>query len=445
MNRFLVTVPAVSVLLTSGFLFAEGTPTRPRFFPDGPQPPPRFFPGEAPPLRPGEIRPLPPLRTGQPAAQAPMPAQTPTAPQAVTPAQSGTPAVSGSPTGDPTIPLPQAENLFTIDPSNVLLRRQAGSWQLLAGSRLLHDFGDDRETAQEALRAMRGLRANQWGRIGSPRVVVEYGLVDGAPSPWATAPRIWLPVDLSSLKAEQMRGTWVVRDRENILLNFGVSQADAHQAVAVAKRYGFNRLSFAGFPNPAAAFLFAGPPVIGSRGGNDSLASIVTLAQERNLQRTGIAVPGVGYLGEQLTIHPHQVEVRKQAGTWVLAQGPDIVAAFGSAELTARAALRAVRDGRFTGYCQVAGLTFFLVNGAAPAREPFGVIGYRFSVDHLRIVERSSGQWELLDTSNRKLVSVATRAEAEQAAQVLRAFRFDTECRIGTGESSLRFFVRSGR
>lgn len=445
MNRFPLRCASLLVLLNGSFLLAEDTPARPRFFPDGPQPPPRFFPGEAPPPRLGEVRPLPPLRNGLPAAKTLMPAQAPTTPQAMTPAQSGTPAVSGSPTGDPTISLPHAETLINVEPSSFLLRRQAGSWQLFAGSLLLHDFGDDRETAQDALQAIRGFRVSQWGRIGSPRVIVEYGLVDGAPSPWAAAPRIWLPVDLSSLKAEQVRGTWVVRDRENILLNFGVSQADADQTVAVAKRYGFNRLGFAGFPNPAAAFLFAGPPVMGASGGKESLVSIVTQAQERNLRRTGIEVPGVGFLGERFVIDPYRVEARKHKGEWVLAQGPEIVARFGRAELTARAALRAVQDGRFTEYCQVAGLTFFLVNGAAPTREPFGVLGYRFSVDSLRIVERGSGQWELLDTSHRKLVQTATREEAEQAAQVLRAFRFDTECRIGTGSESLRFFVRSGR
>jgi hypothetical protein len=396
-------------------------------------------------VQPGEIRPLPPLRTGQPAAQAPTPFQPPARPQALPPAQAQTDATDGSPHGDATIRLPHTERLLKVEPSSFLLRRQAGSWQLLAGSVVLHDFGENRDTAQDALHAIRGFRASQWGRIGSPRVVVEYGLVDGAPSPWAAAPRIWLPVDLKSLRAEQVRGTWVVRDAENILLNFGISQADADQTVAVAKRYGFNRLGFAGFPNPAATFLFAGPPVLGSSGVNDSMTTIIAQVQERNLQRTGIDVPGVGYRGEQLRIDPYRVEARKHAGNWVLAHGSNIIADFGRAELTARAALRIVQDGRFTEFCQVEGLTFFLVNGAAPTRAPFGVMGHRFNVDGLRVVERPSGSWEVLDSSHRILATVSTREAAEQAAQVLRAFRFDTECPIGTGATTLRFFVRSGR
>lgn len=447
MRSVIVLAIAVTAPLC-GFGQAPVAPERPRFFPEGsaPKPLPRFFPGEAAPTPASTAPQLRPLVNGQPPAitQTGFMPQPEATPQAM--ATSETPAESGgAPRPNPNIRLPLTENLLTVDPSSFTLRRQYGSWQLYAGALPLHDFGDDRETADEAVRCIRGLHPTRWGRIGTPKPVVEYGLVDGEPSKWTLTPKVWMPFDLNGLNTEQVRGAWVVRDGEKILLNFGTSRDDADQAVAVAKRYGFNRLGFAGFPRPAFAFFFAGPSVIGADNGNDPLAALVRTAQERDLARTGVDVPGLGYVGERLVIDSRKVEARKDRNEWVLAHGGDVLARFGYGELTARDALKAVQAGRFTEFCRVGGLTFFLVNSSAPDRVPFGVIGRPFNVDRLRIANLGVGRWDVLDSGNRVLASCSTKDEAEQAAHVLRAFRFDTDCQIGSGDHAMRFFVRQGR
>ena len=433
------------VLLSSGLSIAQepSTPTTPRFFPagsvrsvtTGPKSPPKFFPSESPPdakrapvpVRPR--RPAPFTPTATTAAQAAVP---------VAPATAETPIESSVPVPDPTVRLPYPEQKLSVGSTGVRLDRRNGGWVLVAGRETLHDFGQDRQTAEAAARTVRGLRATEWGRIGSPRTVVEYGLVDGAPPKWTIHPPAWLPVDRKSLRAERVRGTWVVRDAANILLNVGPNQADAEQAVAVARRYGFNRLALVGFPTPAMAIFFAGPVVIGDNGGGSALARV---AQEKALTRTGLDVPGLGYVGERLAIDPHAVEYRKDGSDWVLAHGPDVLAWFGRGELAARDAVRAVKDGRFTEFCRVGGATFFLADGAAPTRVPFGVRGQRFHADGLRVAELD-GRWDVLDSGNRMAGSALTRAEAEELVRVFQAYRFDTRCEIGTG---LRFYAKTGR
>ena len=257
---------------------------------------------------------------------------------------------------------------------------------------------------------------------------------------WTINPPVWLPVDRKTLRAEEVRGTWVVRDAGNILVNVGPDRADADQVIAVARRYGFNRLALVGFPVPVMAVLFTGPVVIGDSGGG-AMAAVARDAQERGLTRTGLDVPGLGYVGERLAIDPRAVEYRKADRDWVLAHGPDVLARFGRGELAARDAVRAVQDGGFTEFCTVGGATFFLADGAAPTRVPFGVQGRRFSPDGLRVIEHAE-QWAVLDSGNRVAGTAATRAGAEELAGVIRAYRFDTRCRIGTG---LEFYAKTGR
>ena len=413
----------------------------------GPVPPPRFFPAEATPIGSAEPQRLPPLRVGQPLASGPRQLQglpSATAQGAATPLSAGE---SANPIQNLTLPLPMAERRMPIDPSRILLQRRNQSWQLLAGDRLLHDFGDDRETAEEALRLIRGLRPTEWARIGEPRSVVEYGLVNGEAPRWNIQPNIWQPIDLKSLRIESIRGTWVVRDHDTILLNVGRNQVDAEQVVAVARRYGFNRLGFIGFPTPVLAIFFQSPTVSQTQPELGPYAAIVRTAQERNLSRTGIDVPGLGFRGERLVIDSRKVEARKLRGNWVLAHGPDILAEFGPAELVARDALHIVQQARFTEFCRLdSGFTFFLVDGAAPTRVPFMVQGSRFDANRLRVAPSGNDRWLVVDSAGRVFATGKSQAEAEECIQVIRAYRFDQLCSVGQSPRySLRFFARTGR
>jgi hypothetical protein len=430
------------------------------------------YPGALPP--PGfPQNPFPPAPPGFPGASAP-----------------GSPNPNPNPVAQPQeFPLPQPEKKFAINAGDVSLKRVAGAWQLWAGQRMLRDFGNDETTARDATRVYRDLRPTEWVTIGSPKPVVEYGLVNGRPPaapglPGAGADdpngptsaglsgtgtisagvvsgsgfsgngpavsgagaKAVVPIDLRTVRVEAVRGVWCVRDDLNIHFNFGANKADAEQAVAVVRRYGFNRVGVVGSPT-AMSYLFAAPEGGGlPPAPQGALAKLALQAQIEGLDRVGIPVAGVGYVGEMFRFDPRKVEARKDGSEWVVAAGTEIIGRYGMTEWAARDAVRTIQDSRFNEFCKVgsAGLTFFLVDGKAPTRVPFNAQGRRFDPSGLK-VQKAGDRWAVTE-NGRHLFDCASAEEGETLVRVLKHFQFDQLCQLGPApRQGVSFLAKSGR
>lgn len=409
-----------------------------------------FFPPRSPDSRipqPGEPRFLP-IGSGMTQPLGPSPLVQPRDLVQPQPAQAPPETESPVPRVDLNVKLPQPENLLTIDPGTLTVRRAAGSWELWAGRVLLRDFGPADRDAEETLRVMRTMRPTEWGRIGSPRTIVEYGLTSGElPKMHANAKNVQ-PIDRKTVRAESVRGAWVLRDDSNILLNFGSAKADAEQAVAVVKRYGFNRLGLVGVPSPSMTYFYSAPEIPGHVEKSSPNAALIRAAQEQSLTRTGVDVPGVGYVGEQIAIDPMKLEIKKVQSEWLLLHGQDVLGRFGYSELTARDAMRVVKDGRFTQFCRVGnpGVTFFLVNGQPPKKVPFEAQGMRFEASDVRARETIPGLWAVCDANGRTILPAAGKDDAELVASVIRAYKFDQLCKVGQSpKAQMTFLAKVGR
>ena len=339
--------------------------------------------------------------------------------------------------------LPYPEKITQIDVGRAMLRREGGSWQVWMGERVFKDLGNDENTAKDVLRVMRELRATEWVSIGSPRPVVEYGLIGGRPTIPAGFPRSVIPVDLRSVRIEPIKGVWCLRDNANILFNFGLNKQDADQALAVVRRYGFNRIGMVGSTvAPALTYFYAGAE---QQGALPVTANALALAyQENALVRTGIPVPGVGYMGEMVKIEPRKVESRREGTEWVVVSGSEVLGRFGRDEAAARDAMRIIRDGYFTEFCRVGSheLTFFLVNGQAPTRIPLSAYGRRFDLNVLRTYSIGS-RWAVTE-NGRFLFDVANKQEGDSLIKLLKYYRFDQVCRIGSSpRTGLTFLART--
>jgi hypothetical protein len=153
-------------------------------------------------------------------------------------------------------------------------------------------------------------------------------------------------------------------------------------------------------------------------------------------------VPGVGYFGVSLKFDPRKLEVRKEGYEWIVASGSDVLGRFGAGEFTAREALRVIQDCRFNEHCTAAGVTFFLASGQAPKRVPYSVQGRRFDLDTLR-VRQFSDRWAVTE-SGRHLFDVGDAGEGESLIRLLKHFRFDQMCQVGTSPSaSMKFLART--
>jgi hypothetical protein len=331
--------------------------------------------------------------------------------------------------------------LVPIDPTAVTVRRVNTGWQVWAGRRLFKDLPGEAD-GPEVARVIRELRPTEWAAIGSPRPVVEYGLINGRPPIAGGFPKMIVPIDLATVRVEPVKGVWCVRDGDSILFNFGFARADAEQALAVVRKYGFNRVGVVGTPAaPALTYLFA--TLEAEKVPRPAGGALTAAAQENALTRTGIPVPGVGYVGEMVRIDPRKVEVRREGPEWVVVSGPEVLARLGAGEWLARDAARLIQEGRFTEFCKFgsAGLTFFLVNGRAPTRVPFAAQGRRFNPAELK-AQPINGRWAVTE-SGRHLFDVSGPDEGEQLIRLLRHFQFDQACQLGSSpRASLRFLAR---
>ncbi len=427
-------------LLLAGFapLFAAAavaqTPPAPQL---GPRPVQQLFPTH-PAMAPARVAPNP-----LPAVYAPVPGQPQTQP--------GEPGKLPT-TLAPEVVLPQKETVSRIDANSLSVRRQGERWVVTNGLSVVRDFGTSREEADEFVRVMRELRPTDWGTVGTARVVVEYALTSGAASVPAFSPKTCVTIDPASLRTEQVRGVHVVRDDQNILLNFGAAKEDAEQAVAVIRKYKFNRLGQVGPVGVGATFLFAQelPATNKAQAPKAQLtgayAQLAAAMDEHKLTRTGIEV-GTAVAGEKFAIDPKGLELKRDKADWKLVHGADEIANFGPSEWTGRDALKLVKDQRFTEFCRFnAEVSFFLVNGQPPARVPFAVQASRFDRDNLVVKTASSGKFGLYEGQGRQVFVCDTEKEAEQLLKLLKQYGFDTTCQIGLGaKTSLKFLAKSGR
>jgi hypothetical protein len=368
------------------------------------------------------------------------------------------PPQDGLPLPDPTVVLPQKETLSRIDPNALTVRRSLDRWQVVAGFQVVRDFGSTQADAEEFVRTLRELRASEWGVIGTGRTVVEYGLTKEydrgggatvkASSP-AFSPKTAVSIDPATVRVESVRGVWVLRDADNILLNFGKQRDDAEQAFAVLRRYGFNRLAQIGPATGGATVLFAQD----ARGATKKqqahpLAELNRHYQENQLTRTGIEVAaGNGAVGERIVIDPKACEIRRDKGCWVLAHGTEVLANFGMSEWSARDALKLVQEQRYTEFCRFnSDVTFFLVNGQPPTRVPFAVSAVRFDKDTLKVRGATNGKFGVYEGLGRLLFTCDSEKEAEQLVKVLTHYGFDTACQMGlSARTSLKFLAKTGR
>jgi hypothetical protein len=386
----------------------------------------------------------------------------------------GTPATPPGPAAE--IPLPHPEQKTPISSLDMQVKRVVGGWQVWAGQKMLRDLGDSETNARDLVRVVRDLRPTEWVTIGGAKPVVEYGLTNGRPAATAVpldaksdgpgtsaqtgAPsagfvgrgpavtgagaKAVLPIDLRTARVEPIKGVWCVRDDETLLFNFGTDRAGAEQAIAVIRKYGFNRVGVVGdLKQPVMSYLFVSleperPRVAGG--------PLLMNAQIDALTRTGIPVPGVGYTGEMVKIDPRKVEARKDGAEWVVAAGGEVLGRFGPTEWAAREAARAVQDAKFTEYCRLggtSGLTFFLRDGKPPTRAPFSAQGRQFDLNSLKVQE-INGKWAVTEGS-RPLFDVSGPQEGEVVVRVLKAYGFDQFAHLTAGgpKGGVSFLVKN--
>jgi hypothetical protein len=425
-----------------------------------------------------------------------------------TPGPGGTPATPGMPSGPALVPsapfttppagpnpaqggpgfatpgVPALENTVAFDPELTELRWQDNRWQLVAGPVFIKDFGRYETEGRQVLRVVRELRLNSMTALGSPRPIMEYWLSNGEAPHGNVTGLHSLPIDVASLKAEQVQGQWCIHDNNRILFNFGQQGDACRQGLTAVQRYGFTQVAYVGQVAPVMLVFLANPDLAppatppsatapnrfprifgGQQQGQqpDKVASqqpgqmpnvqsqpmpgapVITPHQPGTIAQAALRLPGTE-AADRVSIDPRQLQVRHDGGDWKLAMGNHIVANFGPSEGDARLAQAALRYYRCTEQVFIGNprpmLSYFLANGQAPHGTSYAFNATAFRPETLAV--RQMGTSYVLFDGTQVLLSFGDRmTEAQQALQAIQRYKFDRLATFGRGDQSMMLFVKS--
>jgi hypothetical protein len=328
-----------------------------------------------------------------------------------------------------------------FDPATLRLKREAGQWQLWAGNQLLKDFGPAEADAHEALRLFRELRLNGRGVVGG---VFEYFLCDNKAPSAALRSKEVVPFDLAALRVEQINGQWTLRDPRIILYNFGLSQTDAKQALAICRQYGFNQIGVVGHPTPTLKYLLKDPNPPLSFKDRQPIVPVSTQMQASEPTHRQLYVPGTGAVGSLTSFDYRRLDLRRDAGEIVLFHGRIVMARFGTQEQVARTTMELLEQFRCTEICQFGsnGFGFYLSNGRQPQGSLVGVQSRSIRIDRWN-VKKIGGAWSICEDLRPLFQFGDDESAARQALIAIQHFKFDSYYPVGGGHlGDAYLFVR---
>jgi hypothetical protein len=145
------------------------------------------------------------------------------------------------------------EDCLPINPSAVEAKQFGSRWKVVEGSHWILDFGANKANAQKAKDIIQHYGMNRICYVGRPdptnQQLMMYLTVNGASPTGVFGGEDAIPFNLAKVTAEQSGGSWIVTDTASIMLNFGISEANARRAVWIIKKYGFTHQCFVGRPH----------------------------------------------------------------------------------------------------------------------------------------------------------------------------------------------------
>jgi hypothetical protein len=331
------------------------------------------------------------------------------------------------------------EDLRPIDPGIVTARQVDGRWKVMSGAAVVKDFGSARAAAMETARVLQELRVTRIGTVPGSRPELLYGLVDGKAPRGANARLTVVPVAARSVRAESVGGTWLLTDGTKGLYDFGPDAEAAQRAAVVFWKYGFNQVGVVGGAEAAVLVPLVDP----RQAALDKVApppNPMPLGVIQDAARTSLLLPGNVYAGPKSPIDPKSLKTVHR-DEWVLAHGDEVLARFGSAEHTARGALRALLDARPTEVVRIGecGLPLFLAHGQPVMGAPLGAAKTTLRAESLK-VQKLRDQWWVFEET-RPVLEVGSKTDAELVVQVVRFFDLKALCVFGQPDKGLRLLT----
>ena len=147
------------------------------------------------------------------------------------------------------------EDCISFNPATTTVQQIQGSWKIVDGSHWMFDFGNNASEARKALAIIQKYRMNQSCFVGRPNPSFQYMLVSGNAPVGALGGEDCVSFNPATTTDQQIQGSWKIVDGNNWLFDFGSNKAEADQALAIIKKYGFTHSCYVGRPGPSFTYL----------------------------------------------------------------------------------------------------------------------------------------------------------------------------------------------
>jgi hypothetical protein len=146
------------------------------------------------------------------------------------------------------------EDCLPMNYNNVQASFTGGAWKVVDGGSWLLDFGPNQANAQKAAAIIKHYKMDKQCFVGRPGPSMTYFTVAGSapagPYPGEDA----VSFNPATTAAVKVGTSWKLADGAHWILDFGTKEAEAKNAAAIVKFYGFTKICFVGRPNPGMTY-----------------------------------------------------------------------------------------------------------------------------------------------------------------------------------------------
>jgi hypothetical protein len=147
------------------------------------------------------------------------------------------------------------EDCVSFNPDRAEVKHINGRWKIVDGSHWIFDFGNKESEARQSLSIIKHYRMNQSCFVGRPDPSFSYLLVSGSAPFGAFAGEDCVSFNPDTAEVKNIGGRWKIVDGTHWMFDFGGKESEARQALAIIKKYGFNKSCFVGRPDPSFKYL----------------------------------------------------------------------------------------------------------------------------------------------------------------------------------------------
>jgi len=163
-------------------------------------------------------------------------------------------AAAVTPVG-PAVAVVAKEDCVSFNPRTATVQRIGRSWKIVDGSHWMFDFGTKRTEAEQALRIIKRYGMDQSCFVGRPDPSFQYMLISGNAPKGSFPGEDCVSFNPRGARVKDINGRWKIVDGSHWMFDFGSNEAEARQALAIIKKYGFKYSCFVGRPDASFQYL----------------------------------------------------------------------------------------------------------------------------------------------------------------------------------------------